>query len=191
MAKFCVSGRVIATGHLFTPFLVDAKDEVHAFQLAKRADLAIGSIIPHVASDKSIRLADGPPAMQVATRKPLAAPVDPSVPATARSVMRELGLGLAILVLFIGGLAATVVLAINVSLLLGYLVAYATGAMILGIMAAQRNRDAAAWGFIGGLFFLPSLIILMLCPYLCPRCRRPLSNKEWRARTCPQCGNLG
>lgn len=74
--------------------------------------------------------------------------------------------------------------------LLGYLIPYAISAVIIGLLAARKNRNGVAWGLIGGLFLLPGLLVLMFMPFVCPKCKQSLSNREWKQRTCPKCGNL-
>ena len=74
--------------------------------------------------------------------------------------------------------------------LLVSLVFYAIAAVIIGLLAARKNRNAWAWALIGGLFLLPGLLVLMFMSYLCPKCKNPILNKEWRDRRCPWCGDL-
>ena len=74
--------------------------------------------------------------------------------------------------------------------LLGFLIPYAITAAIIGPLAARKNRNGWAWGLIGGLFFLPGLLVLMFMSYLCPQCQQSISNKEWKQRTCPRCGDI-
>ena len=74
--------------------------------------------------------------------------------------------------------------------LLVFLIPYGIAAAIIGPLAARKNRNGWAWGFIGGLFLLPGLLILMFMPYLCPSCKQSISNKAWKARSCPRCGDL-
>ncbi len=70
---------------------------------------------------------------------------------------------------------------------MGFLIAYTIAAAIMGWLAARKNRNAWAWGLIGGLFLLFGLIVLAFTPYLCPKCKQPITNSEWRNRTCPRC----
>ncbi len=78
----------------------------------------------------------------------------------------------------------------DLSGLVSFLIAYAIAALIIGLLAARKNRSGWAWGLIGGLALLPGLLVLMFMPYLCPKCRKSLSNKEWKGRTCPRCGSI-
>ena len=59
--------------------------------------------------------------------------------------------------------------------------------LVLGLLAKRKNRNPWAWGVVGALALLPGAIVLMFMPYLCPRCRRSITNKEARAGTCPSC----
>jgi uncharacterized Zn finger protein (UPF0148 family) len=72
--------------------------------------------------------------------------------------------------------------------LMTWVLGYGITALILGVMAANKNRNPWVWGLIGGLFCLPSFIALLLLPYLCPKCERPLTDSEGMAKTCPTCG---
>jgi len=72
----------------------------------------------------------------------------------------------------------------------GFILSYIAGIVVLGLMAAGKNRDYMAWGLIGGLFCCPCFIALLFLPTLCPKCRRPLLATEWRRRECPTCGQL-
>jgi biotin transporter BioY len=71
-----------------------------------------------------------------------------------------------------------------------YLFGWLVSGLLIGLLAARKNRNGLLWGIIGGLFLLPGLIVLMFLPFLCPKCHMSLSNKQWRDRTCPSCGNL-
>ena len=63
-------------------------------------------------------------------------------------------------------------------------------ALVIGLLAARKNRNPWAWGLLGGLSYMIALAVLAFMPYLCPRCRRPLTNSEWKERRCPACGCL-
>ena len=71
-----------------------------------------------------------------------------------------------------------------------FLIPYAIAAVIIGPLAARKNRNGWAWGLIGGLFLVPGLLVLMFMPFLCPRCHQSVSNQEWKSRTCPRCGTM-
>jgi hypothetical protein len=75
--------------------------------------------------------------------------------------------------------------------ILGFIVTYILGVVVLGLMAARKNRDYMAWGLIGGLFSIFCVVALVMLPPLCPKCRRPLLGREWRRRVCPTCGFVG
>ena len=72
-----------------------------------------------------------------------------------------------------------------------FLVQYAIAALIVGLLAARKNRNAWAWSVIGGLALIISLPVLMFMPYLCPKCKKGVSNEEWKSRSCPRCGSIG
>lgn len=44
------------------------------------------------------------------------------------------------------------------------------------------------WGLLGAFFFIPALIALAFSSYLCPKCRKVLTNRDGRAKACPHCG---
>jgi hypothetical protein len=71
-----------------------------------------------------------------------------------------------------------------------FLITYGLAIVMLSSLAAWKNRNALAWGLIGGLFFPTSLICLLLETHVCPNCRASLSKDEWRLRRCPTCGTL-
>jgi hypothetical protein len=71
-----------------------------------------------------------------------------------------------------------------------FFISYVVGIVVLGLIAAQKNRNYMAWGLVGGLFCVPCFIALLFLPPLCPECERPLLATEWRRRQCPTCGQL-
>jgi len=70
---------------------------------------------------------------------------------------------------------------------LGSIIAYGIAVLVLALMAKRKNRDPWAWGFIGAFFCLPTLVILAFMSYLCPKCKNPISDDEWRQKECPRC----
>lgn len=74
--------------------------------------------------------------------------------------------------------------------LLRFIIPYSLAALFLGLMAKRKNRNPWAWGLIGGLFCLPTLIVMAFMSYLCPSCQQPLTNDQWKQRTCPRCGGI-
>ena len=72
----------------------------------------------------------------------------------------------------------------------GFLILYAISGVIIGLLAARKNRNGWAWGLIGGWFLLFGLLVLAFLPYLCPKCKESLTNKSWKSRTCPRCGDI-
>ena len=71
-----------------------------------------------------------------------------------------------------------------------FFISYAIAALIIGLLAARKNRNGWVWGLIGGLFLLPVLLVLMFMPFLCPWCQQSLTNKDWKNRTCSRCGSV-
>ena len=63
-------------------------------------------------------------------------------------------------------------------------------AVAIGYLAARKNRNGWGWGLMAFLFCIPTVIFLMFMPYLCPVCKRPLTNQEWRSGVCPSCGGV-
>ncbi|MDK1030543.1 MAG: hypothetical protein QGD94_00890 [Planctomycetia bacterium] len=62
--------------------------------------------------------------------------------------------------------------------------------IIVGLLANRKNRPALAWGIFGALGFFPALLLLIFASFLCPKCKRALTNHEWKIRTCSTCGKL-
>ena len=58
---------------------------------------------------------------------------------------------------------------------------------LVGVLAKRKNRSPWIWGALGFPFTLLTLIILAAVPSLCPRCKRPLKDKEARDKRCPFC----
>ena len=69
------------------------------------------------------------------------------------------------------------------------LIAYLISASVIGLLAARRNRNGLAWGAIGGLFCLPTLLVLVFMSSLCPKCHGSMTDKEWKQGSCPRCEN--
>ena len=63
-----------------------------------------------------------------------------------------------------------------------YLSIYGVGVVVLSILAHRKNRNALAWGLIGGLFGPCSLIYLFYLPRVCPKCKGACNG-----RICPNC----
>src|SRR4051812_29337498 len=75
--------------------------------------------------------------------------------------------------------------------LIVFLISYVLGGLVLGIMAARKNRDYMSWALLGGLFWFTCILAVAFLPPLCPKCKRPLMTREWRRRVCPTCGPVG
>ena len=69
-----------------------------------------------------------------------------------------------------------------------FIIYYGLAALLLGYFAKRKNRSLA-WAFIGPLFCVPSLIAMAFMSYLCPKCRGPMTNDEWKQKRCPRCGD--
>jgi len=55
--------------------------------------------------------------------------------------------------------------------------------------AARKNRNPFLWGALG--FFFPLTILIVAClSFVCPVCRKTLTNMQWSARACPDCGDI-
>jgi len=68
------------------------------------------------------------------------------------------------------------------------LVTWAIFGTIIGLLAARKNRNGWTWGIIGGIFWLPAIIALCFMHFLCPKCKAPMTNQEWKSKKCPRCG---
>jgi len=62
--------------------------------------------------------------------------------------------------------------------------------VLVAFLAKRKNRSPWTWGLAGAVFTIPTLLILAFFPYRCPQCRKSLSQRQWRDRTCPRCGDL-
>jgi hypothetical protein len=71
--------------------------------------------------------------------------------------------------------------------IIAFFITYVVGGIVLGVIAAFKNRNYWAWGLVGGLFWIPCIIALAMLPHLCPKCERPLTPGEWKRRHCPTC----
>ena len=71
-----------------------------------------------------------------------------------------------------------------------FIVTYGLAIVMLSSLAGWKNRNPLAWGLVGGLFFPTSFICLLLESHLCPKCKAPLTQDQWRLRRCPTCGML-
>jgi hypothetical protein len=71
------------------------------------------------------------------------------------------------------------------------LVWLATWGVIVGALAARKNRDPWLWGTAGAFLAVLTLLVLAFSPYLCARCGGEVSNSEARAGRCPRCPSHG
>jgi uncharacterized membrane protein YeiB len=72
-----------------------------------------------------------------------------------------------------------------------FLISYAITGILVGLLANRKNRNPWAWGMFGGLFCVPTLLVMAFMSYLCPRCRSKLTNEQWAHKMCPKCGAFG
>ena len=66
--------------------------------------------------------------------------------------------------------------------------------LIIGLLAVRKHRNGWGWGIIGGLsciggyFCVIPFIVLCFVNFLCPECKSPMTNQEWKQKKCPRCG---
>lgn len=60
-------------------------------------------------------------------------------------------------------------------------------AVVVGLLAKRKNRNPIGWGIAGALSWFIALIVLAFMPYLCPKCKHKISNKEAKAKVCQNC----
>jgi len=59
---------------------------------------------------------------------------------------------------------------------------------VIYLFAQRKNRGMLSlWGLFGGMFFIPMLLLLAFTSYLCPKCRKVLTNRDGKAKKCPHC----
>jgi len=71
------------------------------------------------------------------------------------------------------------------------LMMWAIFGLIIGLLAERKNRNFWAWAIIGGAIWVPALIVLSFKSILCPKCKNPITNQEWKERKCPRCNWTG
>ncbi len=60
-------------------------------------------------------------------------------------------------------------------------------AFLTGWCAGRKNRSRRGWA-IAGFFLGPlSLLALAFCSFLCPKCKKPIKNREAKRGACPHC----
>mgnify|MGYP001587554053 CR=1 FL=1 len=62
--------------------------------------------------------------------------------------------------------------------------------LVIGLLALRKHRNPWLWGIFGAFTFLIAGIALACVNILCPKCKEPLTNKQWTTKTCPNCGDL-
>ncbi len=62
--------------------------------------------------------------------------------------------------------------------------------IVTGFLALRKNRSCWLWALVGAITFPIGAVALACVSFLCPKCRRPLANKEWKDQRCPNCGDL-
>tara|TARA_R110000851_G_scaffold9382_1_gene34958 strand:+ start:732 stop:986 length:255 start_codon:yes stop_codon:yes gene_type:complete len=70
------------------------------------------------------------------------------------------------------------------------LIAALLWAVIVGLLANRKNRNPIGWGIVGALSWLIALVVLAFMPYLCPKCKQKISNKDAKAGVCQNCVNV-
>jgi hypothetical protein len=63
-------------------------------------------------------------------------------------------------------------------------------ALVAGSIALRKNRSCWLWALVGATTFFVGGIAVACVRFLCPKCRRPLTNTEWKDQRCPSCGDL-
>jgi hypothetical protein len=63
-------------------------------------------------------------------------------------------------------------------------------AVVVGLLAKRKNRSGTLWGIVGGLSWVIALLILAFLSYLCPKCKKKLTNIEAKQHLCPDCGDF-
>ena len=59
--------------------------------------------------------------------------------------------------------------------------------VIVASLASRKNRNTVAWGIAGALSLVIALLVLAFKPYLCPICKREISNEDAKKGHCPNC----
>jgi len=62
--------------------------------------------------------------------------------------------------------------------------------LITGFLARRKHRNKWLWGLCGALTFPVTGVALACVSILCPQCREPLANEQWKDKACPYCGSL-
>ena len=76
----------------------------------------------------------------------------------------------------------------NAGPLLFFLAIFGGSGLIVGLLAARKNRNAWAWGLVGSVLLIPTLLVLMFVPFLCPKCKQSISYMDSSSGKCPKCG---
>lgn len=72
---------------------------------------------------------------------------------------------------------------------MAFLIAFPMSYFVTYYFAKRKNKNAVIWGVFGAFSGLvPALLVLMVATYLCPKCRKALSNRESKTDKCPHCG---
>ncbi len=72
------------------------------------------------------------------------------------------------------------------------IILWAVFGTVLGLMAKRKNLNPWVWGIVAGfpLWIVIGAIALACTSFRCPKCQRSLTNKEWKGRSCPICGDV-
>ncbi|HUT60940.1 MAG TPA: hypothetical protein VNA25_24090 [Phycisphaerae bacterium] len=76
-----------------------------------------------------------------------------------------------------------------IGLVIGFHI-YFGAAFIVGKLAKRKNHSETAWALVGGLVFAPALVVLAFEPFLCPKCGLPLTDTQWKNKTCYRCDSF-
>jgi len=68
-----------------------------------------------------------------------------------------------------------------------YVAVFVVFGLLTGSLAARKNRNGLVWDIFGGVSPILVLLVLMFLPFLCPKCKGALSNREFRNGLCPHC----
>jgi hypothetical protein len=65
--------------------------------------------------------------------------------------------------------------------------AYLLLALLFGLWARSKNRNILFWGVLWPFHFFISGLLMSQLPALCPKCRKPITEADRKAKTCPTC----
>ena len=64
--------------------------------------------------------------------------------------------------------------------------------VLFALLAKRKNRNPFFWGIVGGYPYIAIISLggIIYAKFLCPKCKHPLKNKQWKNRICPNCGDF-